>query len=302
MHGNGKKRAVLIAGPTASGKTARAIEMARGRDAVIINTDSMQVYGVLDRLTARPNAEEQAAAQHVLFGHVDPARRYSTGAWLADVQQMIQGAVAEGWELIFVGGTGLYFDALTKGFADMPEIPDELVLDVQQEIQALDEAARMALLVEADPVAARRLKVADPQRVIRALAVRRATGRPLSSFQEDQKPGLLEGWAVERMVLWPGRDVLRDRIARRFETMLEGGAVAEVEALRAQALDPSLPAMKAIGVPEISGWLDGVYSREEAVALAITATRQYAKRQRTWFRNRMGDWPLMGLEGGPFRA
>lgn len=297
----GQRRAVLIAGPTASGKSALALARARETGGIVVNADAMQVYDTLRIVTARPGPEEEALAPHRLYGVVPAAQRFSTGRW---VRAVTDTAAAEdpARELIFVGGTGLYFDALTKGFADMPEIPDELVLDVQQEIQALDEAARMALLVEADPVAARRLKVADPQRVIRALAVRRATGRPLSSFQEDQKPGLLEGWAVERMVLWPGRDVLRDRIARRFETMLEGGAVAEVEALRAQALDPSLPAMKAIGVPEISGWLDGVYSREEAVALAITATRQYAKRQRTWFRNRMGDWPLMGLEGEPFRA
>ena len=155
----------------------------------------------------------------------------------------------------------------------------------------------MNLLQSEDPETARRLKVADPQRVIRAVAVKRATGRALSSFQQDQRPGLLDGWAVERYVLAPDRDVLRERIALRFDKMFQSGAVAEVEALRAQKPDPALPAVKAIGVREISDWLDGVQSREEAITLSIIATHQYAKRQRTWFRNRMGDWPRLGLEG-----
>lgn len=290
MHGNGKKRAVLIAGPTASGKTARAIEMARGRDAVIINTDSMQVYGVLDRLTARPNAEEQAAAQHVLFGHVDPARRYSTGAWLADVQQMIQGAVAEGWELIFVGGTGLYFDALINGFAEIPPVPEKSIQAAEKLIQGLDAAGRLKLLAEKDPETASRLKVADPQRVVRALSVLDATGRTLSAYQRDNGAGLLEGYELEKIVLMPERTVLRQRIAERFSAMMDQGAVEEVEALLALDLDPSLPAMKAIGVTEIAAMLRAELSREDAVTKAVTATRQYAKRQSTWFRNRMGDW------------
>lgn len=157
----------------------------------------------------------------------------------------------------------------------------------------------MKLLLAEDPETASRLKVADPQRVIRALAVKRATGRALSSFQQDQQPGILQGWEIERMVLWPEREVLRARIARRFEAMFESGAVAEVTALLAQGLDPALPAMKAIGVPEISGWLAGTLSQSDAIERAIIATRQYAKRQRTWFRNRMGDWPRLDLGGAP---
>jgi tRNA dimethylallyltransferase len=193
--------------------------------------------------------------------------------------------------MIFVGGTGLYFDALTKGFANVPEVPATIALQVQQEIHGLDAAGRMRLLAAEDPEAALRLKVADPQRVERAIAVKRATGRTLSSFQGEPRAGLLENHAVERMVLDPDRGVLRARIARRFETMFESGAVSEVETLLARDLDTSLPVMKAIGVREIADWLAGRASREEAISRAIIATHQYAKRQRTWLRNRMGEWP-----------
>lgn len=287
---------MLIAGPTASGKSALALARAQASGGVIVNADAMQVYDTLRIVTARPGPEETALAEHRLYGTVPAAQRFSTGQWVRAAQAVMDEA-DPARELIFVGGTGLYFEALTNGFADVPEISPELIVEVQQEIQELDEAGRMAMLQSEDPETARRLKVADPQRVTRALAVKRATGRALSSFQQDQQPGLLVDWAVERMVLAPDRDVLRDRIARRFEAMFAGGAVEEVEALRALDLDPSLPAMKAIGVREISDWLDGVRSREEAITLAVIATHQYAKRQGTWFRNRMGDWPRQGLEG-----
>jgi tRNA dimethylallyltransferase len=292
---------VLIAGPTASGKSALALTRAQASGGLIVNADSMQVYDTLRVVTARPGPEDEALAEHRLYGTVPAAERFSTGQWVRAVEAVLEEADPLR-EVIFVGGTGLYFDALTNGFADVPEISVELTLEVQQEIQALDEQARMALLLAEDPDTAARLKVADPQRVTRAIAVKRATGRPLSSFQGDQQPGLLEGWALERMVLNPDRDVLRERIARRFAAMFENGAVEEVEALRAQKLDPSLPVMKAIGVREISDWLDGLCSREEAVSLATIATQQYAKRQRTWFRNRMGDWPRPGLGEGPLTS
>ena len=291
-----QRRAVLIAGPTASGKSALALERARASGGVIINTDAMQVYGTLRIVTARPSVEDEALADHRLYGTVPAGERFSTGQWVR-ASQAIMGEVDPARELIFVGGTGLYFDALINGFADVPEISPELTLEVQQEIQVLEEAQRMALLRAEDPVTAERLKVADPQRVTRAIAVKRATGRALSSFQDDQQPGLLDRWSVERMVLAPDRDVLRERIALRFEAMFASGAVEEVEALRSMNLDPSLPVMKAIGVREISDWLDRVHSREEAITLATIATHQYAKRQRTWFRNRMSDWPRLGLEG-----
>lgn len=293
MARDGKKRAVLIAGPTASGKTALAIARARETGARIVNADSMQVYGVLDRLTARPNAEELERARHEMFGHVDPSVRYSTGAWLADAHKQIQEAEKENQELIFVGGTGLYFDALVNGFADVPAIEAGFVVQAEKLIQDLDETGRMALLAERDPETARRIKIADPQRVVRALSVLMATGRPLSAFQQVNGPGLLDGHVLERIVLMPERAVLRRRIAERFEAMMAAGAIEEVQALMARNLDPSLPAMKAIGVGEISAMLAGDMSREVAVERAVIATRQYAKRQSTWFRNRFGDWTFV---------
>lgn len=284
----GRRRAVLIAGPTASGKSALALAMAEAEGGVIVNTDAMQVYDTVRVVTARPSAEDEARAEHRLYGCVPASSRFSTGQWLTAARGVIETSKGP---LFFVGGTGLYFDALQNGFADVPEIPVQTTLEVQQEIQELDGAQRLALLQREDPVTAARLKVADPQRLIRALAVKRATGRVLSSFQDEPQAGLLGDFVVERMVLDPDRDVLRGRIAARFAKMFESGAVAEVEALRGMRLDPSLPVMKAIGVPEISAWLDGAMEAEEAIRLATIATQQYAKRQRTWFRNRMGDWP-----------
>ena len=283
---------MLIAGPTASGKSAMALARARSGGGLIVNADSMQVYGVLRVVTARPSAEEESLAEHALYGFVSPRNRFSTGEWLRAVERLVAAAEASR-ELIFVGGTGLHFDALTKGFAPTPEISPQVFEAIRSLVQDLNEAQRMALLEEEDPETAGRLKVADPQRVIRALAVKRQTGRALSSFQFDQRPGPLADWSLERTVLWPDREVLRERIARRFSNMFENGAVEEVEALLAQELDPALPAMKAIGVPEISSWLEGRMTREEAVASATVATQQYAKRQRTWFRNRMADWPRL---------
>ncbi len=287
----GRRRAVLIAGPTASGKSALALAMAQQQDGIVVNADSMQVYDTLQVVTARPSDAEMALAEHRLYGSVPAGVRYSTGQWLAAVAEVIERSDPSR-VLIFVGGTGLYFDALLNGLAEMPTVSEALTLQVQQEIEGLDREQRLALLRREDPVAADRLKVADPQRLVRALAVKRATGRTISSFQDTPAAGLLGQFAqVERMVLDPDRGVLRQRIARRFEQMFSGGAVEEVKALRALDLDPSLPVMKAIGVREIGEWLDGVIGRDEAIARATIATQQYAKRQRTWFRNRFADWP-----------
>ena len=279
---------MLIAGPTASGKSALALRRAASSGGVIVNTDAMQVYDVLRVVTARPSAAEMAGLPHLLYGTVPPSVRFSTGDWLRAVQAIL--AEHAGRELIFVGGTGLYFEALTNGFAEVPQVPAAAMAAAEAEIAGLDRAARGRLIAARDPVIAARLKAPDPQRVARALAVLNSTGRSLASFQDDLQEGLLGDFDVERIVLTPPVELLRQRIARRFETMMDEGAVEEVEAIRALNLDPALPAMKAIGVPEISAWLEGALSREAAVERATIATRQYAKRQRTWFRNRMADW------------
>jgi tRNA dimethylallyltransferase len=282
------KRAVLIAGPTASGKSALALARARETGGIIVNTDALQVYDGFRLITARPGDAELAEARHELYGFVDPAVRFSTGDWARAVARII--ADSGDAPLIFAGGTGLYFESLIKGFAEVPEVPDELVAEVEREIAGLDRAARARLMADRDPVIAARLKVPDPQRVTRALAVLKATGRSLATFQDAEHAPLLEGWKVERLVLNPDREVLRERIERRFVAMLEQGAGAEVEAFLARGVDPSLPAMKAIGVREIGDWLAGRTTREEMIKRAVIATHQYAKRQRTWFRGRMAHW------------
>ena len=294
-----RRRAILIAGPTASGKSALALRLAEETGGTIVNTDAMQVYGVLSVLTARPAAADLLRAPHHLYGTVDPSVRFSTGAWLGAVEALLLAQQEDEAPLIFVGGTGLYFEALIHGVAPVPDVPASVTAQVQQEIQGLDAAARGRLLAVRDPEMAARLQAPDPQRVVRALAVKAATGRSLATFQDAAQTGLLDGFAVERLVLNPDRDLLRERIARRFSAMLEAGAVAEVEALLARGLDPSLPAMKAIGVPEIRDWLAGRIDRATAVELAVIATRQYAKRQRTWFRNRMGGWTWIDPQAGP---
>ncbi len=281
---------MLIAGPTASGKSALALRRAAAAGGVVINADAMQVYDVLRVVTARPAPEDMGNVPHRLYGSVPPSRRFSTGDWLRAVKALLDDPEVAGRELIFVGGTGLYFEALVNGFADVPDVPPEALAAAEAELVGLDREQRGKLIAARDPLIAARLKAPDPQRVARALAVLNATGRSLASFQDDAQAGLLGGFDIERIVLNPDREVLRERIARRFGGMMESGAVAEVEALRARNLDPALPAMKAIGVPEISDWLDGRIDRATAIERATIATRQYAKRQRTWFRARMADW------------
>lgn len=283
-----EKRAVLIAGPTASGKSALALDLARQQGGVIVNADALQVYEVLQLLTARPSEIEMAGVPHRLYGVVHPSVRFSTGQWARAAAAVIEAEADR--PLIFVGGTGLYFDVLTSGFADVPEVTAEAMAAAAAEVEGLDREGRGRLIAARDPLIAGRLSAPDPQRVIRALAVLNATGRSLASFQDAAQTGLLDGFVLERLVLNPDRELLRQRIARRFETMFSSGAVEEVEALLALQLDKSLPAMKAIGAPEITAMLAGELEQDTAIERAVVATRQYAKRQRTWFRNRMADW------------
>ncbi len=262
--------------------------MATETAAIIVNADALQVYDGLSILTARPGADDLEQAPHRLYGTVDPATRFSTGAWLRAAREVIDGVGDR--PLIFVGGTGLYFSALTEGFAEVPEVPAESVALAEAEVAGLDREARGRLIAARDPRIAARLRSPDPQRVARALAVLHATGRSLAEFQDDVQPAPLAGFMLERIVLNPPRDVLRARIAERFRQMWQVGAVEEARGLLARQLDPTLPVLKAIGVPEIAAMLSGEIDAGEAMSRAIIATHQYAKRQRTWFRGRMADW------------
>ena len=278
------KRAILIAGPTASGKSSAALALARALNGVIVNADSMQVYSGLRVLTARPSPADEAAAPHALYGHVDPAMRYSAGQWLAEAREAARDAWDKGLIPIFTGGTGLYFRALEEGLADIPDVPaalrDELMARDTPALRA--QAAGLGLDAEL-----------DRQRLIRAISVKRATGRALEDFHKGggQPPAPLAEARVLRVLAAPPRDVLRERIARRFAVMMEQGAADEVRALMARRLDPSLPAMKALGVRPIARALSGEISMREAGEETITRTRQYAKRQMTWARKFMAGWP-----------
>jgi len=284
------KRAILIAGPTASGKSLLALELADQHNGVIINTDAMQVYRVLERLSARPGAAEMLRAEHFLYGFVDPAERFSAGAWLRAVKGLLGRDGLAPKTLIFVGGTGLYFKGLIDGFSSIPPVSREIVARVSAEVLPLGREQRAQLLRERDPAMARVLREPDRQRVIRALSVLVATGRSLSEWLQEGQSGILNGFEIQKLLLNPDRDLLGERIKARFSRMLEEGATKEVQALLALNLDPGLPAMKAIGVRQIADWQEGLITREQAITSAVTATRQYAKRQRTWFRKAMKDW------------
>ncbi|MHA7777508.1 tRNA (adenosine(37)-N6)-dimethylallyltransferase MiaA [Roseibium sp. M-1] len=284
------KRAILIAGPTASGKSALALRLAKERNGVIVNADSMQLYEDLRLVSARPSAEEEAAAPHRLYGVLPSSTAFSTGAWLRLAKSELVAAWGEGRLPILVGGTGLYFKGLTEGFAEMPEIPDGIRAHARTlaDKEGIDGLKR-ALVAAGDEEAAKALS--DPQRLARALEVMEATGKPLSHWQKvHQAPPLMASDLCHRIVLAPPRPWLHDRIARRAELMLSDEGVAEVRALLAKELSDKFPAMRAIGVPEIAAYLAGEATFAETVHRLTVATRQYAKRQETWFRNQMIAW------------
>ena len=280
--------AFLIAGATASGKTKHGIALAKAHGASIINTDSMQVYDGLQIISARPDADELAQAPHHLFGHVCPSIRYSTGQWLRDVTALLK-ELPKPW--IFLGGTGLYFEALMGGLSSVPEVPQEIVdgLEARLSLEGLE--VLRAELRAADPELCASLPVLDAQRTVRGLSVLAATGKPLSYWQSlPPLAPVIDVAKAQKLVLLPEREVLYGRINARVDKMLEQGALNEVEAFLERNLDPSLPAMRAIGVKELGGYLKGDLSLEDAKAQMAMHTRRYAKRQMTWIRNRMGEW------------
>lgn len=279
----------LIAGPTASGKSALAVALAQmAGDAVVVNADASQVYADLAILSARPDEEEMGGVPHRLFGHVDASQAHNAARWSDEAHGVISHAHAAGKVPVLVGGTGLYLRTLLYGIAPVPEIDPA----VRAAVRALPVAEAHAALAVADPDAALRLNPADTTRVARALEVVRSTGRTLADWQRAREGGIAGDIALAPLILLPPRDWLRERCDRRLVAMFASGAIEEVEALLARGLDPDLPAMRAIGVPQIAAYLAGDIGRADALEQTQAATRQYAKRQFTWFRHQPpADWP-----------
>ncbi len=283
--------AVLIAGPTASGKSMLALRLARRFGGVIVNADALQVYADLRILTARPSAEEERLVEHRLYGHVDAAVNYSTGQWLREVAAVLEDLARRDRLPILVGGTGLYFKALTRGLAAVPPIPPDIRQAVRRRLREEGAPALHAELRRLDPATARRVTEQDRARISRALEVVLATGRPLSDWHREGLPPLIDAGRAAKVFIACERRELVARIERRFAAMLEAGALEEVGRLAARGLDPSLPAMKAHGVPWLLRHLNGELTLAEAAAGSVRDTRRYAKRQHTWFRHQLPDWP-----------
>ncbi len=277
----------LIAGPTASGKSRLALEMARRTGAVIVNADSQQLYADLRVLTARPSPEDEALAEHRLYGVADAADAWSVGRWSRALMRVLD--ELDGRPALLVGGTGLYFTALTRGLADMPGIPGEAREAATAALAAEGEAAFRRRLARVDPAAAQRIEAGDRQRLIRAMAVAEHTGRALSDWTADTTP-LLPAGAWSGLVVEPERAALYARCDQRVAAMVDQGALDEVRALTARHLDPEAPAMKAVGVREFAAHLAGEASLTAAIEATRQATRNYAKRQLTWFRNQTPGW------------
>jgi len=283
----------LIAGPTASGKSRLALETAERTGAVIINADSQQLYADLHILSARPSVEDEARADHRLYGLADAADAWSVGRWTREVLPLLEALAAEGRPALIVGGTGLYFSALTKGLADIPDIPAAAREEAMALYDTEGEAAFRLRLTTFDPPAAAAIATGDRQRLTRAWAVARSTDRSLSDWQASTQPLLAPG-TYQKLVIEPARDGLYASCDRRVLTMVEDGALDEVGRLVARDLPPALPAMKAVGVREFGAHLAGELSLEAAIDAARQSTRNYAKRQLTWFRNQTADWPRHG--------
>jgi tRNA dimethylallyltransferase len=282
-----KAEIILIAGPTASGKSALALALAEQRDGVIINADAMQVYRDLRIITARPTPAEERRVPHLLYGHVDAAENFSVGRWSAEAAAALAATRRNLRTAIVVGGTGLYFSALTRGLAAVPPIPADIRAMVRARLKSDGVAALHAELKARDPAMAARLMPGDRARITRALEVVLATGRSLSGWQAGGAAAGLDPSAAAKIFLMPERDELLRRIDARFEAMVAGGAVAEVAALAARNLDPDLPAMKAQGVPWLIRHLKGEITLAEAVEGGKRDTRRYTKRQATWFRTQL---------------
>ena len=280
------RKPLLLAGPTASGKSALALAVAERDGGMIINADALQVFEVWAILSARPTAADLARAPHRLYGHLPADHVYSTGKWLTECRAALQEADAASLRPIIVGGTGLNFSALTSGLVDIPPTPP----DIRAEADAAGPNRLRAALIQKDPITAARIDLSNPARVQRAWEVWATTGQSLAKLQDATPPPTLAPDELNAVVLMPDPAWLNARIARRFDGMVEGGAVEEVLDWTAAEWPNTLPAAKAIGRREILAWQNGELSRDETITQAIIATRQYAKRQRTWIRNRFASW------------
>jgi tRNA dimethylallyltransferase len=284
------RTAILIAGPTASGKSGLALRLAERLGRPIVNADSMQVYRDLAILTARPSPKDEARAQHLLFGHVDGAVNYSVRRYVEDAAAALERLRGEGRLPIFVGGTGLYFKALTEGLSDIPHVPKSVRAELRAWADGMTAAELHAELAARDPVMAAKLRPSDPQRILRALEVHAATGQSLAAFQGAKRAPLLEPGAYMAIFVAPERAAPNAAIDARFDAMLDAGALAEVAKLRKRRLDPALPAMRALGVPHLLRHLEGEIDLEEAARLAKRDTRAYAKRQFTFARHQLPEF------------
>lgn len=288
--------AILIAGPTASGKSDLALRLARAFDGIVINADSMQVYRDLRILTARPDPADEAMVPHRLFGHVDGAVNYSTGLWLMDVAQALA-EIRQARRLpVIVGGTGLYFKALTQGLSVIPPVPEDVRAKVRAQSAGVPAAGLYERLEQCDPAAAARLRPTDPQRILRALEVFEATGQSLVSFHDARMAPLLEEKDVFAVFLAVERQMLKARINARFDAMLDSGALQEVADLHARRLDPALPVMRAHGVPHLIAHLEGKISLMEAARRGKLDTIHYTKRQQTFARHQLALFQWAGPE------
>jgi tRNA dimethylallyltransferase len=294
--GMSRPEAILIAGPTASGKSALALELAEKLGGVIINADSMQVYRDLRIITARPTAEEEARVPHRLYGHVDAAENYSVGRWCVEARAAIAETQQAGRVPILVGGTGLYFKALTRGLAAVPPVPAEIRAAVRGRLETEGVAALHAELQQRDPLMAQRLMPGDRARITRALEVILATGRSLNDWHCEGMPPSIDAAKASKVFLTVDRAELYRRINARFDAMLAVGALDEVRRLAARGLDPSLPAMKAHGVPWLIRHLRGEIGLAEAAEGGKRDTRRYTKRQATWFRHQLPDWAWLAAD------
>jgi tRNA dimethylallyltransferase len=281
---------VLLAGATASGKSALALELAETLGGMIINADSMQVYRDLRIITARPTPEDEARVLHRLYGHVDAAENYSVGRWCLDARAAIAEAEQAGRVPILAGGTGLYFKALTQGLAAVPPVPAAIRARVRERLASEGVVALYAELKERDPASAQRLMPGDRARITRGLEVLLATGRSLADWHREGMPPSVGAESAIKIFLSVDRAALYRRIDARFEAMLAGGALDEVRVLGRRGLEPSLPAMKAHGVPWLIRYLRGEISLEEATQGGKRDTRRYTKRQATWFRHQLPDF------------